>query len=104
MIRNFLASIDPLLKVGGVVREMLTEYFVLRAAPQPRKYPKTFSGRLEIDQNRSASRAPAATTMLGSPSNLVREIDMSGKYLDNACVDCQTVPAALNIRNRQLCQ
>jgi len=30
--------------------------------------------------------------------------DMPGKYLDNACADCQAVVAALNIRNRQLCQ
>ena len=100
MIRNFLASSEPLLKVGGVVLELLTLFSA--RTPQPR-IPKLF-GRLEIDQNRTASKAPAATTMLRPPSNLVLEIDMPGKYLDNACVDCQTVPAALNIRNRQLCQ
>jgi hypothetical protein len=30
--------------------------------------------------------------------------DMPGKYLDHACADCQAVEAALDVRNRQLCQ
>jgi hypothetical protein len=29
---------------------------------------------------------------------------MPGKDLDNACLDCQAAEAALNIRNRRLCQ
>jgi hypothetical protein len=71
-----------------------------------------FSARRRVSQNFSAL-VPKMTKIHPLRNHLTQRpffhpefgaTDMPGKYLDNACVDCWAVKAALNIRNRQLCQ